>query len=357
MVNRQRPRWAGPALLNPAAIALAALLAAAPAHAQVPPEPEPVTPLGGDVDADAEGDPCAWQPERPRPAERLRAGLFRFSCRTVRGFDRLFGDDEPFDVHQFGGMLTLGLIYNEYEGFDPKLRFRLRTDLPNLSSRFNAFIGRVEEEVAIEDRRLSETSPFRDASDGDERSWLLGLGYRRPTERSRYWDWDAGIRLRTPLQPYARGRYHIDWRVDEDTEYRFRQTFFWRDGIGFGTTSHLDMGQQVTDLDHLRWESVATFSEDTEGVDWWTGTTWFRRLDGPSGIALLAFSRGETDAPVNVKEYGFALTWRRPFMGRDWMWINFGPTATWPREELDEERELSLGFAVTTEIEFGDWRY
>jgi hypothetical protein len=30
---------------------------------------------------------------------------------------------------------------------------------------------------------------------------------------------------------------------------------------------------------------------------------------------------------------------------------------TWPRELLEEERDMSLGFGLWLEMEFGDWRW
>lgn len=300
-------------------------------------------------------DECYDAPDAEKWPEYTRAWLFTFSCRTVRGADSWFGQEEDFREDHFGGLLILGAEWDEYDGFDPKLRFRLRTDLPNVSSRVNAFIGRVDEEAEITDQRRQGSRPLSEEYGNDDPSWLLGLGYRRPRERNRGWDWDVGVRLRVPPRPYVRTRYRIMHRFDDDTSLQARQTFFWRQDRGFGTTSHLDLGQQVSPRDHVRWESVATWSEETIGVEWFSGVTWYRQIDGPSGVALLSFARGETDAPIDVYEYGFELTWRRP-MGRPWMFISFGPTLTWPRERIEEKREMSFGFAVFTEIAFGEWR-
>ncbi|MNC98511.1 hypothetical protein D3C83_164950 [compost metagenome] len=57
-----------------------------------------------------------------------------------------------------------------------------------------------------------------------------------------------------------------------------------------------------------------------------------------------------------LQEYGFNFIWRRPFT-RDWLYLSVGPSITWPRYLLEEERELSLGFGVWLEMEFGDWVY
>jgi len=140
----------------------------------------------------------------------------------------------------------------------------------------------------------------------------------------------------------------------ETKDLRFRQTFFWRDDDGWGTTSRGDLAWALDTTNVLRWEGVGTISEETEEVEWFFGQTWYRLLPGRSAFSLLSFVRGETDAEVPLQEYGFNFIWRRPFT-RDWLYLSLGPSITWPRYHLDEKRETSLGFGVWIEMEFGEW--
>ncbi len=82
------------------------------------------------------------------------------------------------------------------------------------------------------------------------------------------------------------------------------------------------------------------------------GNTWYHRLGDNRGVSLRSFARGATDHEVELLEYGFELTWRRQVI-RDWLYINVGPTLTWPRERREERREASLGFQVLMEMRFG----
>ena len=106
----------------------------------------------------------------------------------------------------------------------------------------------------------------------------------------------------------------------------------------------------------LRWEGIATAHDETRGTQWYFGQTWYHLFEGSNAISLRAFVRGETNAPVELQEYGLHLTWRRPFT-REWLYLSVGPSITWPRELEEEERDLSLGFHVWLEMEFGDWRW
>lgn len=303
--------------------------------------------------AGTEPDKCDQQPEQNLPPERVQSGVHEFSCRTARWIDSWFGDSEDFREEDVGGKLTFGLSWNEYEGTDLKARYRVRTDLPNFSSRWDAFLGRVDEEAHISDTESIEETSFRQQFvDRDEAEWLLGLGYRDKKYATQGWDYSIGIRLRAPPRLYTKARYRKDWQFSPDLDLRYRQTFFWRDGIGFGTTTHLDSAFDRQGRNLHRWELVATFSEDTEGTRWWTGHTWYHNLGNKRGISLLTFARGETGEEVPLQEYGFEFTFRRQ-LTRDWLFVNVGPTLTWPREKLVEHREASLGFAFTVDFEFG----
>ena len=125
---------------------------------------------------------------------------------------------------------------------------------------------------------------------------------------------------------------------------------------GFGTTSRGDYSWGINASNVLRWEGSATVHEESDGVRWFAGQTWYRLLGDRGAFSLLAFARGETDHEVGVKDAGLNLIYRRQFT-RDWMYLSFGPSFTWPREKIEDEREFNLGFGVWLEMEFGDWRY
>jgi hypothetical protein len=298
-------------------------------------------------------DKCDQEPSDPSFSEEVQSGLFEYSCRTVRWFDSLFGSSRDFPEERLFGRLSLGTAWSQYEGVDPSLRFRLRTELPNMSSRWNAFLGRVDEEDFIRGSETYQDSAFRRGiRDADEPEWLFGLGYkgRKPGEAG--WDYSIGVRLRLPPQPYVKARYEKFWTVGERHDLRFRQTFFWRYSKGFGTTSSLDSARELSDTDILRWELIGTYAEYTEGIDWWAASTWYHRLAEQRGLSLRTFARGRTDADVTLQEYGFEFSYRRQ-LHREWLFLNAGPTLTWPRERLEEKRSASWGFAVLLEMDFG----
>ena len=93
-------------------------------------------------------------------------------CSTVLWIDGLFGDKHRFDDRSFSGKISLGFREDETEGSDPRLRVRIKARLPNVSSRLNAFIGRVEEDSYISntevDRDQVNAVGLRSVDDDDD---------------------------------------------------------------------------------------------------------------------------------------------------------------------------------------------
>lgn len=302
-------------------------------------------------------DECDPDYASPELQEDTQEFFRTVSCHSFRWFDGLFGDEVDYPEDQVNGLALLGFEWSEYEGFDPKARFKVRAPLPNWNNRWDVILGRGDDDAFISDTQTQDSTFYNPGliNRGDDDSLLLGLGHRGRGGR-KGWDWSIGARLRTPPVPYVRLRYYYYKTYSETLDLRARQTFFWRSDDGFGLTSRADVAKALNEQDVLRWEGVVTASEATEGAEWFFGQTWYHLMRDRKAFSILAFATGETDAEVELKEYGLNFIWRQRFT-RDWMWISYGPTVTWPRYFEDEERELSLGFGVWVEMEFGRWRY
>lgn len=322
-------------------------------HASEESAAEPSDTLPIESPAEPVNDKCLQSPSDESFEESIQSGIFSYSCRAVRWFDGLFGSEQEFEEEAVYGRLSLGLAWNQYEGLDPSGRFRLRTELPNVSSKWNAFIGRVDEEDFIRGTETDQDSAFRRGiNDTGEPEWLFGLGYKGRKRGQGGWDYSIGVRLRLPPQPYAQAIYDREWSLGRKQRLRYRQTFFVRYNKGYGTTTRLDSAREMSDNDILRWESIATLADYTEGVDWWAAHTWYHRTGPQRGISLRSFIRGRTQGEVPLTEYGFELSWRRQ-LNRDWLFLNIGPTLSWPRYELEEKRKASWGVAILLDMDFG----
>ncbi|GEM_PF-1680650 len=303
-------------------------------------------------------DPCDWISDIPHWQEDVRDFFRGVTCHTFRYVDGWFGHEIDYPEDEVAGFVRVGAEYEQYYGFDEKLKLRVRAPLPNASRRFDVLLGRGEDDEFISDTETQNEVFYNpglvNRATDDDPSWLLGLGGRRQ-DGDRGWDWSVGMRLRSEPVPYAKLQWYYYKAFTPDTDLRFRQTFFWRNDDGWGTTSRGDVSWAVTPVDVLRWEAYATVNEVFEGAEWRVGQTWYH-VNNHGAWSLLAFARGETGWEVPLKEYGLNLVWRQPFT-RDWMYLSVGPSLTWPREFAYEKREASWGFGVWLEMEFGQWSW
>ncbi len=307
----------------------------------------------GDEPLDACDPDYSWDEWQEDSQEFLRG----VSCHSFRWFDSLFGDEVDYPENAVNGLAIVGGSWNDYEGFDSRVRFRVRAPLPNWDNRWDLILGRGDEDAYISDTQTQDENFYNPGliNRNEQDSTILGLGGRHRGGREG-WDWSAGVRLRTPVVPYVRVRWYWYKDFSPDTDLRFRQTFYWRSDDGFGVTARGDLAHAFRPQDVMRWESVLTHAEESPGTEWYVGQTWYHLMRDRRAFSVLAFATGETDGPVSMRDAGFNFIFRQPFT-REWLWISYGPSLTWPRFEPEDEREATLGFNLWLEMEFGNWRY
>ncbi len=302
----------------------------------------------------AKPDPCRPEAEGESWIDAVNDGIFRTVCGTARWFDGLFGDarfDE--EAEETWGRLSVETIHDEYDGFEARLRFRAEVKFPNLENRVDAFFGREIEEEYVRGRDDSfEPRPefFREDA---ERDWLVGLGYHpvRGNGSSNRVDFQVGVKIRFPLEPFVQGRFRRHWFLSNGHLVRFRNTAFWRNQRGFGNTATLDLEQLMARSLLLRWTTSGTFSESTEGLDAYSGLTLFQSLGGFRALAWTAYVDVETDRATPVERFGLRAIYRQK-LHRPWLHGRLIGGVSFPRD-LGDDRETSWELGVGIEMRYG----
>lgn len=328
-------------------------------HPGAPPE-TPGTEAGpaAPVDAKDLDDPC--RPVVPpgaendpqwidRMEERLRVG----GCRSARWIDGLFGQTADDALYRdVSGSVQPSLLWTEYDGFQPRLRFRIDLPLPQIDSKLRAFVGRVDREEFVTERaEQSGALPRQFGAAGQEQT-LLGLGYGDATRSGTGFDLGTGVRLTTPLDPYVKASYRWRWILDSGAVVRLKPTAFWQQSEQFGVTTRLDYDKDLTENLYTRLTASTTYSGRSQGMRGYANATLFQRLSDRRAIAYQVGADGETDAPVALREYGVRATYRQN-VWRDWLVLELRSSLTWPREKREESRKPSWGAGVGFEMVFG----
>ncbi len=290
--------------------------------------------------------------------ERVRRRLSIAACASSGWLDGLFGDQLRYEEYrQTYGSVSVGSLWSDYDGFDPRLRFRIRLQLPQWDERISAFAGRVGQENYISDIEDDFGAlPTRQFGNLEDESVLLGLGYSNPKRTGNDFDASVGVRVDTPLDPYVRTRYEIVRNFAEKYVFTARETLFWQNSEGLGTTTRMNLDRALSEKFLLRWSNLGTYTQETEGVEWYSQITLFQSVGDRTGLAWQGQVEGATDNEVQMTRTAVRLIMRRQFKNPDWLFLELRGGVAWPREKLEEERKASPELGIAFEMQFGDRR-
>lgn len=301
---------------------------------------------------------CAVEPYSGEWVDRMRSRTHTGLCFTADWIDGLFGDEHEFDGESFRGKISLGFREDEIDGFDPRLRVRVKTKLPNMSKRFSAFVGRVEEDSYISNTEVDQdrvNSVGLRSTNDDDSEWLIGIGYRDPQSQDDGFDVSIGAKLSSGLSPYAKLAHRHLFKPSDDNYWRTTQTVFWRKEDGYGVSSSLDFTHILGDRDIFEWDTSVKFTEEKDDWEWISSTTWHHEFTPQRGISSRAYVRGERDNPVSIPEFGLTFTYVRPFL-RDWLFVETGIDFRWEKEnEFQEEYKSAIRFGLQFQMLLGDY--
>jgi len=331
---------------------------------QTAPTEETENPQGPDTEEEAlsEGeqpeeefvDPC-----RPPPTlegtliDKVDKKLYTTVCASARWFDTFFGDARAHDeASTTFGTVSVYLKWTEYEKFEPIFKGRVNIDLPNAERKMKLFVGRLNPEEFLTDTEGTQGAVGPIGED-DEESWMVGLGYTPLNKGAQRINLSVGVRVDWPPDPYTKVQYRWYHQLGENFLFRFRQTGFWYLEDGVGTTTNLDLEHRPRPETLIRTSTSATFGEATEGVKWWASVNAYRQLAQGKAIGARLWVKGETEAPVDLSEYGVWVFLRRR-LHREWLYGDIGTGVSWPREDPFEIRKASWGIALGVQIQFGD---
>lgn len=286
--------------------------------------------------------------------DQMQKGVYAGVCGTALWFDSLFGTPRrDQEAEETFGRLGLFETYDRRDRLETRLRLRARIALPALENRARLTLGRGDGEDLVGEPSANSPVQLPSAFQGvDNDEWLLGLGYSPRNRMLNGFDFGIGARLRFPVDPYVKVTYRHNWVFSDDTLLRFRETPFWRDSRGFGATTQVSVDHLLSPSRLLRWSNAATLAEDTEGFDWGTSVTAFQSLSRRRAISFTTLLLGESRADVRIQDFGFETRYRQRVL-REWLFMELSASVTWPREVLEEEREINPGVGIGFEMYFG----
>jgi hypothetical protein len=335
---------------------LALLCATGGTGAQETPSPDPNEPVKSNPEATQDPDPASvttGPPADHRWLDKTQQGVQNIVSRSAQRLDRLFGPgDDPATYDAATGSLSPAVLWDEFDGWQPKLRFRVDLPLPQLNERFNAFIGRVNRDEFVSERAQQSGAFERQYGPASDEQTLAGITYRTPAKQGSRFTAGAGVRLRFPLDPFVKGSYVYELGKTETGLLSLRQTVFWQTSEHAGFTTRADLERIFADKWLVRWTNSATISQKSEGVFGYSSVRALRGVGDRRAIALEFGFDGETNAEVPMHEYGIKGAYRQSVL-RDWLILELRSSLTYPKEEAGQARRPSWGAGIGFEMFFG----
>jgi hypothetical protein len=286
--------------------------------------------------------------------DRTQQGVESAVSSSARVLDHMFGRDAGDDAvyRAASGSIAPALLWDEFHGFQPKVRFRVDLPLPQLNERFHAFVGRVNRDEYVSESAPESGAFERQSGPESDEQTLAGIAYHTPSKQGSRLDAGAGVRLRFPLDPYLKGSYVYELGKTETGLLSLRETVFWQNSEHAGFTTRADLEKVFAEKWLVRWTTSGTISQMSDGVFGYSAIRALRGLPNRRAIAVEIGFNGETNTPVPLSEYGIKAAWRQRMM-RDWLILELRSSLTYPKDFPGQSRQPSWGVGIGVEMFFG----
>jgi hypothetical protein len=309
----------------------------------------------GEEGEEGEEKPTCRLPPGGAWIDWLQRNVYRSVCLTALWFDDFFGDERVVSEREgTWGRVRAGVAWDERDDLDGTFRLRAKLALPRMERRLHAVIGRDDSERESGEG-LGGADGIPEAFREGDQDWLTGLEYE-PIRSDRHdVDFGLGVRLSTPIDPYARVRYRLQQPLSARWLLRQQVTPFWRDSTRFGLGSRTDLDLSVRPGLLLRLNGTAQITDRSEGVDWQAGPTLYQRIGEGRALAYRVVGERSTDSREMSPVYRVETLLRQRLF-REWLVLELQPHLEWRHPSPQEPRELVPGFGVGIEMRFGDRR-
>jgi hypothetical protein len=285
--------------------------------------------------------------------DTTRQFLYNTMWESAEHVDRWFGSSQDESVYRkVYGSISPALLYTQYDGLRTQVRFNMNFPLPEANDRLHAFIGRFDPNEFITERDEPSGALARTYGPPTEDQTLLGIGYHQPDKQGSRFDAGTGIRLGFPLDPYIKGSYIFERGTSGTGLFSLRETLFWQISEGVGETTRLDLERIFDRSWLLRYTISGTRSQKSEGLRGYTSVLLLHGMPERRAVAFELGSDGQSDAPVQLHDYGFKAAYRQGILRR-WLIMEIRTSIDWPRDFIYQRRTASLGVGLGFEMLLG----
>lgn len=228
-------------------------------------------------------------------------------------------------------------------------KIKLKLDLPRTESSMKLVFDSDPNDLDSLDER-NRNVPTEDVRLGDESGATGALSFL--LYESKLWrvNPQIGVRGPLPLEPFARLKLRRTQQLDENWRMRFRQSFYYFHGDGFGERSQLYFERPINENYYFRNKIEAQWQDETNRFEFAEIFSTAHFLNEKHSINYDIGVIGENKPVPRVTSY-FVRSTLRKRLYRQWLFVSFIPELYFPREE---GFELTPSFTLRLDVIFAD---
>jgi len=142
---------------------------------------------------------------------------------------------------------------------------------------------------------------------------------------------DAGVKLRTPPDPFARADLRRVWDAGP-WSIRLKEELFWFTSDGFGQTAELDIDRVVGEDTAVRTDTTVDWRDDTDELRLTFGVALLKVLGERETLAYETGLQASNRPTLAVNRYRVGARLRRR-LHKDWLFLGVIPEILWRRED------------------------
>ncbi len=247
----------------------------------------------------------------------------------VTDVDHFFGSERNFqESNQSVLQLDLNELMQTGGRREAQMKVRAKLRLPATEQRLHLLLESDPEkntggtETATQNRPLSQL--FTPNS--------YGVAVRHEREKEGVWHYssDLGVKVRAPLEPFARARVSYMKSLD-GWRMRTTQSLFWFSQSGAGETTQLDFEHALGDSSLFRATSTATWMHLLQRFDLSQDFSVYQTLDERRALLYEATAVGISHPQAQVNDYILSLRYRQR-LNRRWLFLEINPQLHFPKE-------------------------
>ena len=248
-------------------------------------------------------DPVTEEEKEPL-LDRTQAKVESVVTSTAQVVDNIFGSaDIEEEASVTRGRLSVGGQWDQRNGLRERVRLKARFALPALEDRTSFFFGRGDVNDFVDGSADDNIDTLPDRfNDFEDEDWLLGIGYSRDARLRRGWSFGAGVRMKTPLEPFVRATYRWHRAFSDDWLWRLEPRVFVQSQRGAGISVQYVIDHVLNETWLLRSYYLVVAAEEVEGISWTAKLVAYQNLSTQHALSYASHGSGETDYDVPQRD-------------------------------------------------------